>query len=220
MEPIEAVSIILSIVALVVTIIGFFASLKFYQSGVEQQKLTNETLAAVKEISRSIQNRVDGMFDKTLDAAIGRATEDFEALDEQLEDTTEAIIESAVEQVGEAGRKEREKLESVVGDQMRKLRERIDETRESAEEVIEATGHQLPQSRLQVEIIAHLYKNKSASIADLAENISMSESATTRAIERLQSRNLLQMSETDDTVSCSLTKAGKEVARITAAQAT
>lgn len=60
--------------ALIVTIIGFFASLKFYRDGVQMQARADRVLAKIEERASAIQSQVGGMFDKTLDAALGRST--------------------------------------------------------------------------------------------------------------------------------------------------
>jgi len=68
----EAVSIILGLVALAVTIVGFFASLKFYRDGVQMQSHADAVLTKMEERSTAIQTQVGGIFDKTLTAALGR----------------------------------------------------------------------------------------------------------------------------------------------------
>lgn len=73
MTPIEITTLVLSLVALIVTVIGFFASLKFYQSGVEMNNQSRNVLAKIEEKAASIHTQVDGIFNKTLDAAIGRS---------------------------------------------------------------------------------------------------------------------------------------------------
>lgn len=72
MTPVEILAIVVSLVALVVTVIGFFASLKFYRDGVSMNTQANRTLAQIEEKAVSIQTQVGGIFDKTLDAALGR----------------------------------------------------------------------------------------------------------------------------------------------------
>ena len=69
---IDALAMVLAIVSLVITIVGFFASLKFYRDGVALQKSANDALTKLEEKTQFIQTQVGGMFDKTLDAAIGK----------------------------------------------------------------------------------------------------------------------------------------------------
>jgi uncharacterized protein YicC (UPF0701 family) len=209
MEAIDIISIVLSLVALIVTVIGFFASLKFYQSGVEQQKITSETLSAVQEISRSIKTQVDGMFNKTLDAAIGRTSEDFEVLDEQLEATSEAIVEAAVQQIGAAGEAERQKLKEVVEQNIGQVKQRVEETRESAEEIVEAVGHRLPQSRFQAQVIAFLHASGKSKRSKITSELGRDKSSVQRVLQKLTDRNfLIQEGE-----SFSLSAKGKKIAK-------
>lgn len=74
MESLETTAIILSLVALIVTVIGFFASLKFYRDGLEMQSRAEKALSKIEERASTIQTQVGGMFDKTLDAALGRTS--------------------------------------------------------------------------------------------------------------------------------------------------
>jgi len=132
------VAIIISSVAFITTVIGFFASLKFYRDGVRLQGLANDALVKIEEKTSAIQSQVGGMFEKTLDAAIGRGdklSENFEALNEQLETATKTITESALTKIDSAGEGERKRLSGLIEQQISLLRERVNETRESAEEI-------------------------------------------------------------------------------------
>jgi hypothetical protein len=138
MTVIEALSIILAIVSLIITVIGFFASLKFYRDGVQLQKLANDALIKLEEKTQTIQSQVGGMFERTLEAAIGGRNElskNFEELNEQLEKAQARIIEESVKQVGAAGEKERTRLGKIVDSQLNVIRAKIETTRESAREV-------------------------------------------------------------------------------------
>lgn len=67
---IDLSTIVLSAVAIVLTVIGFFASLRFYRDGVELQSRVSELLSRVDERISSVQSQVGGMFERTLDAAL------------------------------------------------------------------------------------------------------------------------------------------------------
>lgn len=69
---IDLAAIILAVAAMIITVIGFFASLRFYRDGVELQSKVRELLSRVDEKVASVQSQVGGMFAKTLDAVIGR----------------------------------------------------------------------------------------------------------------------------------------------------
>lgn len=70
---IDLIAIVLAIVATIVTVVGFFASLHFYRDGVDLQTKVQRILTIIEERVGLLQTQVGGMFDKTLDAAIGRA---------------------------------------------------------------------------------------------------------------------------------------------------
>jgi hypothetical protein len=139
MTLIEGLSIVLAIVSLVITVVGFFASLKFYRDGVELQKSANDALVKLEEKTQAIQTQVGGMFDKTLEAAIGRRyelSESFKELNEQLEKAKVKIIDEAVKQVGDASEKERTRLlEQMVNSQLELIRAKVDMTKESLKDV-------------------------------------------------------------------------------------
>lgn len=138
-EAINILAMILSVVSLIVTTLGFFASLKFYRDGVELQGKANDALTKIEEKTAFIQTQVGGMFDKTLDAAIGKGalvSENFAELSEQLEQTKTKIIDEALKQIGDAGEQERKRLSQVVNSQIDLVRQKVETTRESAEELI------------------------------------------------------------------------------------
>jgi len=151
---VDALAIILSVVSLIITVVGFFASLKFYREGVELQKSANDALTKLEEKTQFIQTQVGGMFDKTLDAAIGKKailTENFEELSEQLENTKIKIIEESIKQIGAAGEQERKRVTNLVDAQIDLLRRKIEATRESAEQVAqEITASALPSRYLAI----------------------------------------------------------------------
>jgi len=60
------VTLTISIVALIVTVVAFFASLKFYREGVELQQAASNSLVKLDEKINSLQNQVFGMYNKTL----------------------------------------------------------------------------------------------------------------------------------------------------------
>lgn len=137
---VEGLAIVLSVVSLVITIVGFFASLKFYRDGVELQNTANRALTKLEEKTDFIQSQVGGMFDKTLDAAIGKReilANQFEELNEQLESTKKKLIEESIGQIGAAGEQERRRLSGIVDHQMALIREKIESTRESAQEILD-----------------------------------------------------------------------------------
>jgi len=134
------IAIILAVVALIVTGIGFFASLRFYREGMNLQSQANDALTKIAEKADSIHSQVGGMFNKTLDAALRRSHQlesDFEGINEQLENTANTIVDSALKQIRTADEDETKHLSSVVNEEIGLIRERVQETRESAEHFAE-----------------------------------------------------------------------------------
>jgi hypothetical protein len=157
---VDGLAIILSVVSLIITMVGFFASLKFYRDGVELQKSANDALTKLEEKTEFIQTQVGSMFDKTLDAAIGKReilSDKFEELNEQLEKTKTKLIEESISQIGAAGEQERNRLAKIVDNQMSLIREKVEDTRESAEEMVQPNPSSLPHS------LQYLLKKLSAS---------------------------------------------------------
>lgn len=139
-DLLEGLAIVLSVVSLIITAVGFFASLKFYRDGVELQNTANRALTKLEEKTDFIQSQVGGMFDKTLDAAIGKRellADQFEELNEQLESTKKKLIEESIGQIGAAGEQERKRLSGIVDRQMALIREKVESTRESAQEILD-----------------------------------------------------------------------------------
>lgn len=192
----DVLAIILSIVALAITVVGFFASLKFYKDGVELQKSANDALVKLEEKTQSIQMQVGGMFEKTLDAAISSSNQldqSFDVLDEKLTEAKNNIVEATLKELGQAGNKEKEKLEEAVKSQLRVISESVQNTRESAEEVAYMNSEAiLTQSSLQSKIANILIKTQAElSITEIANSIGASYEGVRRAVRRMVDRGML-----------------------------
>jgi hypothetical protein len=145
MTAIEALAIILSVVSLFITVVGFFASLKFYRDGVELQGKANDALTKIEEKTAFIQGQVGGMFDKTLEAAIGKRelmAANFEEIKAQIDEAgtklvqeSRALIQAASKEVGAVGEQERKRLESIVDNQLDKIRQKVEEVKESTDDI-------------------------------------------------------------------------------------
>ena len=95
-------------------------------------------MTKIKEKTGAIQSQVGGMFDKTLDAALNRRnkmSESFEEINSQMEQTSSSIVEAALKEIGTAGKKERDKIQSIVKKQMNFVKERLQTTREEVEDM-------------------------------------------------------------------------------------
>jgi len=75
----ELTSIVLSLVALIVTVLGFLASLKFFRYGVEGQCQAERILAKVEAKVDSVSSQVGSLFATTLNAALNRPGEQVQA---------------------------------------------------------------------------------------------------------------------------------------------
>jgi uncharacterized protein YjbJ (UPF0337 family) len=173
----ETAAILLSIVSFVVTVLGFFASLKFYRDGVELQRVANDALTKLTEKTESIQAQVGGMFDKTLDAALGKRYElsaNFEELEKQLSNTKEALLAEVRNQIGEAGEEQQQRIKGTVEEQISLLKEKVESTRESAEKVADSPLEQSPPvSAIGLSILkAMLSTGKLLSLSELKQYLS------------------------------------------------
>jgi uncharacterized tellurite resistance protein B-like protein len=134
-----------------------------------------------------------------LNTLVGRneLSSSFQSLTTQLEVAQQQIVTEAVKQVGAAGETERKKLTQIVNQQIELVREKVESTRESAEEITyEAILRAFPRSELQARIIELLTKNKKPMTADdIAYAVSMSQLATNRALEKLARRGAVVMIE-------------------------
>ena len=178
----ETIAILLSIVSFVVTVFGFFASLKFYRDGVNLQRTANDLLTKVAEKTETIQSQVGGMFDKTLDAALGKRealNNNFEELETQLSNAKEALLVEMRGQIGQLGEQQQIRIKNTVEEQIRILKEKVESTRESAEEI---TSKHLAPTRhmpiLQYNILAALLHGGPLSEAQLGEQLGYPEAST------------------------------------------
>ena len=67
MDAVEALAIILSVVSLIITAVGYIASQRFYQSGVELQGKATETLNSIQSQTASIERQITSLFERTLE---------------------------------------------------------------------------------------------------------------------------------------------------------
>ncbi|MGA9767934.1 MAG: hypothetical protein WBV94_02770 [Blastocatellia bacterium] len=155
MSLIEALSIILSIVSLIVTTVGFFASLKFYRDGVQLQQSANDALTKIAEKTANIQTQVGGMFDKTLEAALKNhnMSTSFEELEAQVSTMKDALLAEVRGQIGEAGNQQQQQIKETVENQIRLLSQKVESTRESAEAITDGSKTAIYNSDLRLQIL-------------------------------------------------------------------
>jgi TATA-binding protein-associated factor Taf7 len=105
----------------------------------ELQAKANDALTKIEEKTQFIQTQVGGMFDKTLDAAIGKRellSENFEQINEKLEEAQAKVVEESIKKIGAAGEQERNRLAKNVEGYFADLRKTINKTQESAKEAV------------------------------------------------------------------------------------
>ena len=119
----------------------------------------------------------------------------FQSVTKQLEVAKQQIIAETVKEIGAAGETERKKFASIVSRQIELVREKVESTRESAEEVtLDAIAGDYPRSRLQAQILEVLVRSKEPMKPDdIARSVGMSGEATKRALDKLTRRGLTMM---------------------------
>ena len=135
MDTVEFWAIVISLVALVVTVLKFFASLKFYKDGVDLQNNANNALANIEASVETVKYHSTGIFEKTLDAAISNRQIDigFQTINNQLQNATKEIVDYAIEQIGAAKDDERKRLVDLVEEKMSLIQSNVNNLRDQIE---------------------------------------------------------------------------------------
>jgi uncharacterized membrane-anchored protein YhcB (DUF1043 family) len=192
-------SLILSVVALVVTIIGFFASLKFYKDGVALQDSATKALSKIEEKTNTIGQQMTGMFDKTLDAAINKGgqinqvSQDFEDIQEQIDKVSKALIEKASTELTSLGSTERERLKEYISEQFKNITDQVVVTQENATEIVSTPDTEFVAiSQFQAKILDAIRGSSSAlDLTQISAQVSFSEAVVEKAISRLLTKKLI-----------------------------
>ena len=127
----EIVAIILSLFATAITVVGFFASLKFYREGMNLQNTANAVLARIAEKTELIQTEVRQMSDKTIDALISRGEGVGDKVDEiraELEQTKETIIGETRRLIGAAGDEQQRRFFLTIEEGFRRVEDAVEST--------------------------------------------------------------------------------------------
>lgn len=189
-------SIILGLVALIVTIVGFFASLKFYRDGANLQEKATSALTKIEEKTNSIHTQIGGMFDKTLDAAISnkgqRINQDFEDISSQLEKSKEILIKDAISKIKNIGEEEKEKLESFISEQFKIINDQVNISQENTEDIISQEDEHVPISQFQARIISVIRESRSGlTLTEVSNEVGFNEVAVGKALNRLVSKKII-----------------------------
>lgn len=191
-------SFILGAVSLIITVLGFFASLKFYRDGVELQKSANDALAKLEEKASALQIQVGGMFEKTLDAAIGNrsiVSDNFEDIQSQLEQLKRSVIDQATQELGVAGQKERDRLSEILSKQLSAVKETVETTRRSVAELAppEPAASQTSRQAEARVMSALALRGHWLTLTQIARGARLDMMTTRRAVESLLMQGLVQV---------------------------
>jgi len=196
-DTLGIVSLILSLVALIVTIIGFFASLKFYRDGVSLQDSATKALTKIEERTTMIGQQFTGMFDKTLDAAISKGgqqiSQDFEDINDQIEKVSTALIEKASNELTNIGAGEREKLKQYISDQFKNISDQVTVTKENATDIVSNPDNEFVAiSQFQAKILDAIRNSKTdLGLTQISKQVGFSDSVVEKAVSRLQTKRLI-----------------------------
>jgi len=167
----ETIAILLSILAFLITIIVFFASLRFYKDGMKLQDSANDVLSKINLKIDSLQSQVTGIFDKTLDAALmtrkDEISEDFESVQQKLQDSAEEILKKVKNDIQVIGKDKAEEITESVKNEFEDISKQLKEARAA-----------LDQTQIPFKIPTIFQKSAIARriISSMRSNLQMSES--------------------------------------------
>lgn len=189
-------STILSVVALLITIIGFFASLKFYRDGIQLQDSATKALAKIEEKTTTIGQQVTGIFDKAFDAAIskgGQINQDFADINEQIEKAGKALLEKTTTELNSISLGEKEKLRDFISEQLKNITDQVIVTQENANEIVTTPDNEfIAISQFQAKILETLRASSDPmSIDTIADTVGFSVSVVEKAVFRLTAKRLI-----------------------------
>lgn len=194
---INVLAIILSIVALLVTVLGFFASLKFYRDGIALQNQANDVMVKIAEKANSIQSQVGGIFDKTLDAALAKrenVSEEFESLQQKLHESAEQVTKQVASEIQGMGQKEKSKVLESVQNEFNEIASQLRAAKESlAESQIEdiPIPRIVQQSPASKKILRRLGKKGIVSHSELSKLPGVRSVILSRRLRELHNQGLL-----------------------------
>lgn len=199
-DTLGIVSLIFSIVALIVTIIGFFASLKFYSDGVNLNQSATRALTKIEEKTNMIGQQMTGMFDKTLNAAInvnrgGQITQDFEDTAEQIEKASKALLEKISTDLKNIGVAEKQKLTKFVTEQFKTISDQVAVTQENATDIVTSSDNEfILISQFQAKILESIRNStKQLTISEISKDVNFSASVVEKAVTRLLAKRLVTL---------------------------
>jgi len=127
-----------------------------------------------------------------LSALAGRqkVEKQFDSVLKQLESSQEKLIENVVQEAGK-GVDAQAELKQAIEAQLSKIREKLAETRQTADEYVFASA--FPQSGLQSRITQYIgRRSEDVRLSELIAETDMSKQAVVKAVDRLVERGLLE----------------------------
>lgn len=192
------VSLILGLIALIITIVGFFASLKFYRDGVSLQDSANKALAKIEEKTSSIQTQIGGMFDKTLDAAIKNnkgvlVSQDFDDISDQLENVKGNLIKKISDEISSIGAEEKSQMKQLFEEQFRIITDQVNISQENTEDLFQQSENEsLPVTQFQLKILNTLRNSEDKlTVSEISEKVGVSVPVVSRDLIRLKRKRLI-----------------------------
>ncbi|PKR81355.1 hypothetical protein CW751_04680 [Brumimicrobium salinarum] len=192
------VSLILGLIALIITIVGFFASLKFYRDGVSLQDSANKALAKIEEKTSSIQTQIGGMFDKTLDAAIKNnkgvlVSQDFDDISDQLENVKDNLIKNISNEISSIGTEEKNQMKQLFEEQFRIITDQVNISQENTEDLFQQSENEsLPVTQFQLKILNGLRNSEEKlTVSEISDKLGVSVPVVSRDLIRLKRKRLV-----------------------------
>lgn len=120
----------------------------------------------------------------------------FSRLNEDLEGSTDKILETIISRFGQEAERQRQSLRQLIDSHIAELKSSVERTEESVNVV---SLQALPRSELQARIVAYLFSEKEPlTLGAISKAMSMNEDAVGRAVTKLAARDVLTISKTDD----------------------
>ena len=120
----------------------------------------------------------------------------FNRLNEDLESSTDKILETIIGRFGQEAEKQRQSLRQLIDSQIKELKLSVEKTEKSANIV---SLQALTRSELQAKIVTYLFSEKEpVTLSTISKAMSFNEDAVGRAVTKLSARGVITISKTDD----------------------
>ncbi|MCH7772649.1 MAG: hypothetical protein IIA49_16800 [Bacteroidetes bacterium] len=127
----------------------------------------------------------------------------FSRLNEELENSTDKILEKVIDRIGQEAESQRQSLRNTIANEIEEVKISVEKTEESA---LDAALSDPPGSDLQTSIIAYLFsQNNPVTLEEISNAMSVNENAVGRSIERLIKREAITKYESENEITYQLT---------------